>query len=145
MAKEPENKLLQSEEAEKLEEKSKEIIRKLDKESATRSFKNPLMKKIFFIACLLVSGYHLYTAAFGPPVTLVHRSLHVAMIMALGFLMYPAGKSSDMTKPSARSFSSAVARASDEGKARRSLPSMGSPYFSHSDSMFFRIRGMLLF
>ena len=58
------------------------------------------MKKIFFIACLLVSGYHLYTAAFGPPVTLVHRSLHVAMIMALGFLMYPAGKSSDMTKPS---------------------------------------------
>ena len=100
MAKEPENKLLQSEEAEKLEEKSKEIIRKLDKESATRSFKNPLMKKIFFIACLLVSGYHLYTAAFGPPVTLVHRSLHVAMIMALGFLMYPAGKSSDMTKPS---------------------------------------------
>ncbi len=100
MAKEPENKLLQSEEAEKLQEKSKEIIRKLDKESATRSFKNPLMKKIFFIACLLVSGYHLYTAAFGPPVTLVHRSLHVAMIMALGFLMYPAGKSSDMTKPS---------------------------------------------
>lgn len=100
MAKEPENKLLQSEEAEKLEEKSKEIIRKLDKESATRSFKNPLMKKIFFIACLLVSGYHLYTAAFGPPVTLVHRSLHVAMIMVLGFLMYPAGKSSDMTKPS---------------------------------------------
>ena len=100
MAKEPENKLLQSEEAEKLEEKSKEIIRKLDKESATRSFKNPLMKKIFFIACLLVSGYHLYTAAFGPPVTLVHRSLHVAMIMALGFLMYPAGKSSEMTKPS---------------------------------------------
>ena len=100
MAKEPENKLLQSEEAEQLEEKSKEIIRKLDKESATRSFKNPLMKKIFFIACLLVSGYHLYTAAFGPPVTLVHRSLHVAMIMALGFLMYPAGKSSDMTKPS---------------------------------------------
>ena len=100
MAKEPENKLLQSEEAEQLEEKSKEIIRKLDKESATRSFKNPQMKKIFFIACLLVSGYHLYTAAFGPPVTLVHRSLHVAMIMALGFLMYPAGKSSDMTKPS---------------------------------------------
>ncbi|WP_462332227.1 TRAP transporter permease, partial [Schwartzia sp. (in: firmicutes)] len=100
MGKEPEKTLLQTEETKQLEEKSKEIIRKLDKESATRSFKNPLMKKIFFIACLLVSGYHLYTAAFGPPVTLVHRSLHVAMIMALGFLMYPAGKSSDMTKPS---------------------------------------------
>ena len=95
-----ENTLLPNEEAERLEEKSQEIIRKLDKESATRTFKNPLMKKIFFGACLLVSCYHLYTAAFGPPVTLVHRSLHVAMILALGFLMYPAGKSSDMTKPS---------------------------------------------
>ena len=95
-----ENTLLPNEEAERLEEKSQEIIRKLDKESATRTFKNPLIKKIFFGACLLVSCYHLYTAAFGPPVTLVHRSLHVAMIMALGFLMYPAGKSSDMTKPS---------------------------------------------
>lgn len=100
MAKETENTLLRNEEAEKLEEKSQEIIRKLDKESATRKFTNPLMKKIFFVACLLVSCYHLYTAAFGPPVTLVHRSLHVAMILALGFLMYPAGKSSDMTKPS---------------------------------------------
>ena len=100
MAKETENTLLQTEETERLEEKSQEIIRKLDKESATRKFTNPLMKKLFFGACLLVSCYHLYTAAFGPPVTLVHRSLHVAMIMALGFLMYPAGKNSDMTKPS---------------------------------------------
>lgn len=100
MAKETENTLLRNEEAEKLEEKSQEIIRKLDKESATRKFTNPLMKKIFFVACLLVSCYHLYTAAFGPPVTLVHRSLHVAMILSLGFLMYPAGKNSDMTKPS---------------------------------------------
>lgn len=100
MAKETDATLLQTEGPEQLEEKSQEIIRKLDKESATRKFTNPLMKKIFFGACLLVSCYHLYTAAFGPPVTLVHRSLHVAMILALGFLMYPAGKKSDMTKPS---------------------------------------------
>ena len=100
MAKETDATLLQTEGTEQLEEKSQEIIRKLDKESATRKFTNPLMKKIFFGACLRVSCYHLYTAAFGPPVTLVHRSLHVAMILALGFLMYPAGKKSDMTKPS---------------------------------------------
>ena len=43
---------------------------------------------------------HLYTASFGPPVTLVHRSLHVAMITAMGFLMYPCFKSSDHSKPS---------------------------------------------
>ena len=100
MAKETDAALLQTEETKQKKKKSQEIIRKLDKESATRKFTNPLMKKIFFGACLLVSCYHLYTAAFGPPVTLVHRSLHVAMILALGFLMYPAGKKSDMTKPS---------------------------------------------
>ena len=88
-----------NEETKRLEAKSQEIIKKLDKESATRSFTGP-MKKFFFIACLLVSAYHLYTATFGPPVTLVHRSLHVAMILALGFLMYPATKGSNMTKPS---------------------------------------------
>ena len=48
MAKETENTLLRNEEAERLEAKSQEIIRKLDKESATRKFTNPLMKKIFF-------------------------------------------------------------------------------------------------
>ncbi|MBP5200779.1 MAG: TRAP transporter permease [Schwartzia sp.] len=92
--------LLENEETKRLEEKSQEIIKKLDKESATRKFTSPRMKKFFFGACLFVSFYHLYTAAFGPPVTLVHRSIHVAMILALGFLMYPATKNSDMTKPS---------------------------------------------
>ena len=71
-----------------LEAKSQEIVKKLDKESATRKFTGK-MAKFFYILCLLVSGYHLYTASFGPPVTLVHRSLHVAMITAMGFLMYP--------------------------------------------------------
>ncbi len=91
--------LTDNEETKRLEAKSQEIIKKLDKESATRTFTGA-MKKFFFIACLLVSAYHLYTATFGPPVTLVHRSLHVAMILALGFLMYPATKRSDMMKPS---------------------------------------------
>ncbi len=95
----PPSLLSNDEETKRLEAKSQEIIKKLDKESATRSFTGS-MKKFFFIACLLVSAYHLYTATFGPPVTLVHRSLHVAMILSLGFLMYPARKSSDMTKPS---------------------------------------------
>ena len=57
--------------------------------------------RFFFFACLLVTAYHLYTAAFGPPATLVHRSLHVSMILALGFLMYPFGSRSDRTRPSA--------------------------------------------
>jgi len=72
-----------------LVEKSEGIVRKLDKESATRIFTSENMKKFFYILAVLVSCYHLYTAAFGPPVTLKHRSLHVAMMVSMAFLMYP--------------------------------------------------------
>lgn len=81
-----------------LDEKSEAVLKKHDKESATRKLTGAV-KKIFFIACVLVSCYHLYTAAFGPPVTLVHRSLHVSMMLALCFIMYPFSKKSDHTKP----------------------------------------------
>ena len=109
-----EHEFLDKKTQQELEAKSQEIVKKLDKESATRKFTGKMAKffyivtrkftgkmaKFFYIVCLLVSGYHLYTAAFGPPVTLVHRSLHVAMITAMGFLMYPCFKSSDHSKPS---------------------------------------------
>lgn len=82
-----------------MQSKSEEIIKKLDKESTTRTFSGP-MKKIFFFMCILVSVYHLYTATFGPPLTLIHRSIHVAMMLILTFLMYPMCKKSSFTKPS---------------------------------------------
>lgn len=82
-----------------MQKKSDEIIKKLDKEATTRTFSG-MMKKIFFVLCVLVSLYHLYTATFGPPLTLIHRSIHVSMMLVLTFLMYPLCKSSDFTKPS---------------------------------------------
>ncbi|MFA7068821.1 MAG: TRAP transporter permease [Acidaminococcaceae bacterium] len=72
-----------------LVEKSEDIVRKLDKESATRIFTSDNMRKFFYILAVLVSCYHLYAAAFGPPVTLKHRSLHVAMMVSMAFIMYP--------------------------------------------------------
>ncbi len=84
---------------ENLEEKGQELIKKIDKESATRTFSG-WMKQFFFIACVLVSCYHLYTATFGPPVTLLHRSIHVAMMISLGFLLYPFGRKSNFSMPS---------------------------------------------
>lgn len=81
-----------------LDEKAEAVLKKVDKESASRKLAGPV-KKIFFIACVLVSCYHLYTAAFGPPVTLVHRSLHVSMMLALCFIMYPFSKKSDLAQP----------------------------------------------
>lgn len=81
-----------------LVEKSEEIVRKLDKESATRIFTSESMKKFLYIVAVLVSCYHLYTAFFGPPVTLKHRSLHVAMMLSMAFIMYPFSRKCDNKK-----------------------------------------------
>ena len=84
---------------EEMAAKTNAIIEKVDKESATRKFTGKI-KSFFYIFAILVSLYHLYTAIFGPPVTLVHRSLHVAMMCSMWFLMYPMRKKSSRTKPS---------------------------------------------
>ena len=84
---------------EEMAAKTSAIIEKVDKESATRKFTGKI-KSFFYIFAILVSLYHLYTAIFGPPVTLVHRSLHVAMMCSMCFLMYPMRKKSSRTQPS---------------------------------------------
>ena len=84
---------------EEMAAKTNALIEKVDKESATRKFTGKI-KSFFYIFAILVSLYHLYTAIFGPPVTLVHRSLHVAMMCSMCFLMYPMRKKSSRTKPS---------------------------------------------
>lgn len=84
---------------EEMQKKSDEIIRKLDKEATTRTFSG-FMEKFFFALCVLVSCYHLYTATFGPPLTLIHRSIHVSMMLIMTFLMYPLCKKDSFTKPS---------------------------------------------
>lgn len=75
--------------------KSDELMREIDKEAATRIFSSANMKKFFYILAILVSLYHLYTATFGPPVTLKHRSLHVGMMLFMAFMMYPFSKKSN--------------------------------------------------
>jgi TRAP transporter 4TM/12TM fusion protein len=75
-----------------------ELIEKLDKESSTRTFENPLFAKAFYWACIAVSVYHFVTSYFGTPVVLKHRSLHVAMMLVLGFALYPLSKRSSMKK-----------------------------------------------
>ena len=54
--------------SEEMMAKTTAIIEKVDKESATRKFTG-VMQSFFYIFCILVSLYHLYTAIFGPPVT----------------------------------------------------------------------------
>jgi TRAP transporter 4TM/12TM fusion protein len=72
-----------------------ELIEKLDKEASVRTLVNPIINKLFYIACIVVSLYHFITSYFGTPVVHKHRSLHVAMMLILGFMMYPFGKKSN--------------------------------------------------
>lgn len=88
-----------SAEGKAMQDQGEKIMKKLDKESATRTLTGSV-KKLFFIMCILVSCYHLYCAAFGSPLVLVHRSIHVAMMLAMTFIMYPMCSKSDHAKPS---------------------------------------------
>ena len=80
--------------------RTQEILEKFDKESSTRTLSNAYFAKIFFWLCVGVSLYHFVTSFWGTPVVLKHRSLHVAMMLSLGFIMYPFGKRSSRQKVS---------------------------------------------
>ena len=80
-----------------LTEEQQNVLEQVDRESKTRKFLG-VLQKVFLAACFLIALYHLYTAAFGPPLTLKHRSLHVAMMLSLAFALYPIGKVKNMKK-----------------------------------------------
>ena len=61
------------------------ILEKYDKESCTRSGQKRAVVMTITILAASLSLYHLYTSYFGTPVTLIHRSLHLAAILALAF------------------------------------------------------------
>ncbi|MDR2175813.1 MAG: TRAP transporter permease [Synergistaceae bacterium] len=80
-----------------LTSEQQDLIEKLDKEAATRKMDNPLLAKLFYLTCIAVSLYHFVTSYWGTPVVLKHRSLHVGMMLVLGFVMYPFGKTKNIT------------------------------------------------
>ncbi|MDR3348805.1 MAG: TRAP transporter permease [Acidaminococcales bacterium] len=81
-----------------LTQEQQAIIEKYDKESSTRTLGKSSAAKIFYWACIAVSLYHFITSFIGTPVVLQHRSLHVAMMLGLGFIMYPFGQKSSRKK-----------------------------------------------
>ena len=74
-----------------LTEEQQQLLEDLDKEASTRKLESPLLKKVFYGLCLVVTLYHFITSFVGTPVILQHRSLHVGMMLMLGFIMYPFG------------------------------------------------------
>ena len=78
-----------------LTEEQLKLISDLDKESSVRKLETPWIARLFYLCCIGVSLYHFITSFVGTPVVLEHRSLHVSMMLALCFVMYPFGKRSN--------------------------------------------------
>ena len=81
-----------------LSEEQQKLLREWDKESSTRTFISSHMKTFFYLLCIAITLYHFITSFLGTPVVLKHRSLHVAMMLVLGFIMYPLSKKSSNQK-----------------------------------------------
>ncbi|GAB3053681.1 TRAP transporter permease [Sediminivirga luteola] len=65
---------------------------KYDAESRVRETRwKPLALLISGVA-VFTALYHMYTAYFGTPPTLIHRSLHVSLILFLVFMLYPPAR-----------------------------------------------------
>lgn len=81
-----------------LEQDAQELLEKFDRESRLREFASPRTAWVITAFAVVVSLYHMYTAYFGTPPVLVHRAVHVAMILVLAFTLYPAYKGASRTK-----------------------------------------------
>lgn len=69
------------------------------KKTKRRQFKGRI--KLFVTAiAIIMSSFHLYTAAFGTLGPIQQRSVHLGFVLTLIFLLYPATKRSPMDKPS---------------------------------------------
>ncbi|HHV39198.1 MAG TPA: TRAP transporter permease [Tepidimicrobium sp.] len=67
--------------------------------SKSRKF-DGLIGRITALIAIAMSIFHLYTAGFGTLLSARQRSLHVIFAFTLGFLLFPASKKSDKSKPS---------------------------------------------
>ncbi|MCT8139347.1 TRAP transporter permease [Anaerobacillus sp. CMMVII] len=81
-----------------LNSEQRKILEKYDNESRFRVFEKKSIALIVMLIAVGLSLYHLYTSYFGMPVTLKHRSLHVAVVLILIYLLYPPFKKSNRNK-----------------------------------------------
>lgn len=77
---------------------TQKVLEQYDRESRLRSFTSRPLTVGVTVFAVAVSLYHMYTAYFGTPPVLIHRSIHVAMILALGFALYPPTRTSTRQK-----------------------------------------------
>lgn len=74
-----------------------ELMAKFDKESAYRRLTG-IQSKVVSVIAILFACFQLYTALFGILPAQIQRSIHLAFIFALVYLLYPASSKSDRKK-----------------------------------------------
>lgn len=75
------------------------IVEEFQTESRFRRYTG-LWAKVVSIIAITMSAFHLYTAGFGTLEAMKQRSVHLAFVLGLIFLLYPAGKRSPRNRPS---------------------------------------------
>ena len=77
-----------------------ETLEKYDRESRTRDVFSTWLAWPVGVVAVSLSVYHIWTALFGGPPTLVHRAIHVSAILVLAFALYrPYAKEKRATTP----------------------------------------------
>ncbi|MFY0546359.1 TRAP transporter permease [Brevibacillus sp. H7] len=80
------------------ESKAQAILQEYDKEAGYRVFEKKWLRLLVSVLAVGFALYHLYAAYAIPFVTLKHRSLHVAIVLCLIFLLYPGWKKASRKK-----------------------------------------------
>src|SRR5699024_1727745 len=80
------------EEREVQERAAAEVAAQYDAEAQTRTIKWRTLTLLITSVASFLAVYHMWTAYFGTPPTLIHRSIHVSAILFLIFLLYPPFK-----------------------------------------------------
>lgn len=74
------------------------IIEKYDKEAKTKKYDLPILAKGLYLISIGIALYHFITSFIGYPATHLHRSLHVALMLFMAFMIYPARAKSSRNK-----------------------------------------------
>ncbi|QRG67248.1 TRAP transporter permease [Brevibacillus choshinensis] len=74
------------------ESRAQAILQEYDKEAGYRVFSKKWLTIAVSVIAVLFALYHMYAAYAIPFVTLKHRSLHVAIVLCLIFVLYPGWK-----------------------------------------------------
>lgn len=81
--------------------KAEKIMEEKERESKFRKNMSTFWTRLIATISIIYVLYHIYTSGFGMPMAYKHRVIHLAFVLTLVFLLFPARKGSPRSRPSA--------------------------------------------